>query len=200
MRSKLARWFVTAAALAPLACAAACSADPVAAAPDAAAPPTCLATLQLANGAACTGAVVCDYPVECTNGFFEQARCACNGQAFACAFQGAALPKGTAPACQNTTEPPPGACPGSLAATEGKPCTSTGRLCYFAGPKCVDGAQTTDTCECVGGAEVDKLIYKCQRKTCPTSSDDAAAPLEASPDASSDATSDGGRDAPSEGG
>jgi len=202
MRSKLARWFVTVAALAPLAFAAACSDDPATEASDAAAPQTCVSTLQLANGAACSGAAVCDYPVVCADGFFQQTRCVCDGRAFACTFQGAVVAKGTVPTCQNTTDTPPSACPPTLAAAEGKACTSTGRLCFFAGAKCADGTQTTDVCECAGGTEADKLTYKCQRKACPTSSADAAPKPDAAPtDAASDASPDTGpTDAASEGG
>lgn len=193
MRSKLARWFVTAAALAPFAFAAACSDDPVAETPAPAAPETCVGSLQLANGSACTRAsLACDYPVVCANGFFQQTRCVCDGQRFACTFQGAPVAKGAVPECQNTTETPANTCPSTLAASEGKACTVTGKLCFFAGTKCADGSQATDVCECAGGSDAGKLTYKCQQKSCPTAPADAATPPDAaSADASPDAA-DGG--------
>ncbi len=191
MRSKFAQLLATTVALGGLTFVA-CTDDPAPAAPAARSAQTCLATLQQANGATCFDAsVTCDYPITCPDGFFQQARCACNGATFACSFLGEAVPKGSAPACRNTTDTPPVDCPASTAAAEGKACAAIGKQCFFAGRACEDGSAATDVCQCAvaDGASV----FKCQKRPCPTPPEDAGAGDASDPDAARSDAGDAAR-------
>ncbi len=162
----------------------ACSDDPTVT-PAPAPVQTCLGSLKTANEASCfENGFACPYPLDCPTGFQQQATCTCNGTKFVCtSSDGETIAKGATPACKDTQEPNPDACPASLAAAEGKACKVTGGVCSFVGATCTDGTKNTDFCTCTAG-DGGAFQYVCTKRICPTGN-------VLTPDASADGASGG---------
>jgi hypothetical protein len=144
----------------------ACSSDKDLTSPDAGPTPYCPATVDKAAGAACTGDVNCDYHYTCGS-FFQQVTCDCKGGKFSCIdATGAELAQGTTPTCAPVNTPSP-TCPASVAAADGKSCTSLGSACNYPGVTCKDGFQRLNVCLCRQSTGDAGWVWDCEIPICP---------------------------------
>lgn len=113
----------------------------------------CLPTVAQANGAKCSAeGLECRVPFAC-DAVNEQATCTCAGGAFSCADRLGAIPLGAEPACTPRGPSDETPCAPTMAAADGTPCETTGKLCAYEGPVCPEsltGEPALESCVCRG--------------------------------------------------
>lgn len=109
----------------------------------------------------------CVVGFECTNTFFQQATCVCDGNAFACtlASDGSAVPpEVTDPTtlCKSIDADSGDACPADKTKADGTACKNQGQQCTYQSA-CTTQPAPLDVCQCKGNQTGDAgLSWACE--------------------------------------